>query len=368
MTLAIISMGTAVPGTAVSQADALRVAQLVCCRTAEQASWLPGVYAGTGVRTRHMVFSPQVARDVLDGTRLSGSAFLPTGFAGERGPSTGERMRHYAELAPPLALAAARPALERSGYPAGTFTHLVTVSCTGFVAPGLDRALIAGLGLPPTVQRTHVGYMGCHGALNGLRVAGAFTAAERNARVLLCAVELCSLHYYYGWDPQKVVANALFADGAAALVGAHPDRAPGDAWRVRACGSCLVPDSAGAMTWAVGDHGFEMTLSRQVPGLIARHVRPWLEGWLAGRGVELAGVGSWAIHPGGPRILSAAEEGLGLARGAAAESRAVLAGYGNMSSPTVLFILERLRSAGAPLPCVALGFGPGLTAEATLLV
>jgi predicted naringenin-chalcone synthase len=223
-----------------------------------------------------------------------------------------------------------------------------------------------GLGLPATVERTHVGYMGCHGALNGLRVARGYADADPGARVLLCAVELCSLHYYYGWSPGLMIANALFADGAAAVVGAPAAAAPADAWCAAATGSCLVPDSAKAMTWTVGDHGFEMSLARQVPALIAQHVRPWLEAWLAREGVALEEVGSWAVHPGGPRILDAVEEGLGLPRAATAVSRAVLAEHGNMSSPTVLFVLGRLWAAGAPRPCVALGFGPGLVAEAAL--
>jgi predicted naringenin-chalcone synthase len=245
-------------------------------------------------------------------------------------------------------------------------THLVTVSCTGFVAPGLDRDLIHTLRLAPTVERTHVGYMGCHGALNGLRVARAFTGADPGARVLVCAVELCSLHYHYGWDPEKLVANALFADGAAAVAGCPAAAAPRGAWRVAATGSCLVPASADAMSWVVGDHGFEMALSRRVPELIARHLRPWLQGWLERQGVPLAEVGSWAIHPGGPRILEAVEEGLELPRSASEASRAVLAECGNMSSATVLFVLDRLRARGARLPCVALAFGPGLAAEALL--
>jgi predicted naringenin-chalcone synthase len=274
-------------------------------------------------------------------------------------------MRHYAELAPPLALAACRRALD--GDPAGSFTHLVTVSCTGFFAPGLDRGLVAELGLPATVARTHVGYMGCHAALNGLRIARAFVDADVDARVLVCAVELCSLHYHYSWDPAKLVANALFADGAAGVVAVNARSAPA-AWRLAASGSCLFPDSADAMTWTVGDHGFEMTLGKNVPGLIARRLRPWLEGWLAGHGITVAGVGSWAVHPGGPRILSAVEEGLGLPADALAVSRAVLAQYGNMSSPTLLFILRQLIDERAPRPCVALGFGPGLAAEAALFL
>jgi predicted naringenin-chalcone synthase len=175
------------------------------------------------------------------------------------------------------------------------------------------------------------------------------------------------LHYFYGWNPQKMVANALFADGAAALIGAPAGAAPGRAWQVAATGSCLVPDSAEVMTWTVGDHGFEMTLSKRVPGLITTHLRPWLKGWLAGLGVSLDEVGSWAVHPGGPRILGAVEEGLDLPRGGLEASREVLRECGNMSSPTVLFILDRLRAAGAARPCVLLAFGPGLVAEAALV-
>ncbi len=367
MSLAILSIGTALPNTIISQRDASDIARFLCCRTPEQETWLPTMYDQTGIQTRHLALGADVIRDLATGTRASGSVFLPNGRDDDCGPTTAQRMEHYTRLAPPLAVTAARSALERSGQEAVDVTHLVTVSCTGFVAPGVDVALIVGLGLAPTVLRTHVGYMGCHGALNGLRVARAFTGAEADARVLLCAVELCCLHYHYGWNPSKMIANALFADGAAAVVGVPTAVGPADAWRVAATGSCLVPDSASAMTWTVGDHGFEMTLAKQVPGLIARHLRPWLQGWLGRQGVALDEVASWAVHPGGPRILSAVEEGLCLPREALAASRAVFAECGNMSSPTLLFILERLRRAGAGRPCVMLGFGPGLMAEAALV-
>jgi predicted naringenin-chalcone synthase len=121
------------------------------------------------------------------------------------------------------------------------------------------------------------------------------------------------------------------------------------------------------MTWTVGDHGFAMSLSKRIPGLIGTNLKPWLESWLGGYGVAVRDVGSWAIHPGGPRILEAVAESLGLTAAQAADSRAVFARCGNMSSPTVLFILEHLRARRAPRPCVALGFGPGLTVEAALL-
>jgi predicted naringenin-chalcone synthase len=367
MSMAIAGLGTAVPATRVGQAEAMAVARALCCRSDERATWLPGIYLHSGIDTRHFAFDTAVMRDVLDGTRHSGSPFLPTGAPDDRGPTAGQRMRHYAEHAGPLAVRAARQALDRSGLEPRRITHLVTVSCTGFRAPGVDVEIIKHLGLAPTVQRTHVGFMGCHGALNGLRVARAYVEADPAARVLLAAVELCVLHYHYAWDPQHMIANALFADGAAAVVGVAEDVAAPGAWRVTANGACLFPDCEDAMTWTIGDHNFEMTLSRRVPGLIGAGLRPWLEAWLSDSGVAFADVASWAIHPGGPRILSAVEESLGLAGDGAAASREVFAAYGNMSSPTVLFILERLRSRGAPRPCVALGFGPGLAAEAALL-
>jgi predicted naringenin-chalcone synthase len=366
MSLALLGLGTALPATILPQPDALRIARVLIRPTDEQSTWLPGLYVGTGIDRRRTVLDQAIVRDALDGTRHTGSVFLPTGEPDDLGPTTGQRMEHYARLAPPLALEASSRALTSSGVDAGDITHLITVSCTGFVAPGVDRVLIQGLRLPATVQRTQVGFMGCHGVLNGLRVALAYARSDPAAHILLCAVELCSLHYHYTWNPGKMIANALFADGAAALVGVPGERA-GSAWQVQATGSVLVPDSAEAMTWTIGDHGFEMTLARQVPALIARHLRPWLLGWLRQQGLELAGVRSWAVHPGGPRILDAVEDALQLPAGATAASRAVFAECGNMSSPTILFILEQLRRQGAERPCVALGFGPGLVAEFALI-
>ena len=384
MSFVIRGLGTATPPHALTPDDGLKIARFLAGPDVRTSTWLAPVYANSGISRRYQVIGGQVVRDIFEGTGLSGSPFLPTSENEGVGPTTGERMRVYAEEAGPIALRAAAAAVEESGFDPTSFTHLVTVSCTGFVAPGIDLDLIRGLGLPPTVQRTHVGFMGCHGALNGLRVANAFTTADPAARVLVCAVELCSLHYYYGNQADKLIANAIFADGAAAVVGTAVREAVAPAvvrtgsreavapagrqpWSLTASGSCLIPDSAADMGWTVGDHGFEMVLSRNVPGLIAARLRPWLEGWLGDSGLSLTDVGSWAIHPGGPKILAAAQEGLGLPAEALAPSRGVYADYGNMSSPTVLFVLDRLRKANAPGPCVALGFGPGLVAEVALL-
>jgi len=206
--------------------------------------------------------------------------------------------------------------------------------------------------------------MGCHGAFNALRVAKAMIEADASARVLLCAVEICSIHYDYGGRPERLVANALFSDGAGALVATAGD-AP---WRLVAQGSCIFPSTEDLMTWGIGDHGFAMGLSPAVPGAITANLRPWLETWLAESGVALDAVASWAVHPGGPRILDAVAAALDLGPHALSDARHVLRRYGNMSSPTVMFVLDRLRKRDAPRPCVALGFGPGLTAEAALFL
>jgi predicted naringenin-chalcone synthase len=360
----LLGLGTALPPNRLTQEQGARVAQVLCLDP-RQAPLIPTLYRQTGITGRNLVLDESLVRDVIDGTRHSESPFLPKEHGPDRGPTTRERMEIYNATAPPLALEASSRALADASIAANAITHLVTVSCTGFAAPGVDIALIRGLGLSPSTQRTHIGFMGCHGALNGLRVARSLAAAEEGATVLLCAIELSSIHYHYGWDPKRVVGNALFGDGAAAAVIARPG--PTNSWQLSAHGACLFPDSDWAMTWGVGDNGFTMGLSTKVPSLIAKNLRPWLDGWLAKHGETVGSIGSWAIHPGGPRVLNAVAESLGLGPNATTVSGDILALHGNMSSPTILFILEELRQAGAPRPCVALAFGPGLAVEAALL-
>ena len=308
---------------------------------------------------------------VLESTDTGGDArqsiYQPPSEQRPLGPTTAERMQLYERHAGTLATTATRQALQAACRDARDITHLVTVSCSGFHAPGFDIELLQSAGLSPSVARTHVGFMGCHGALNGLRVADAFLKADPTACVLLCCVELCSLHHQYGWSPDRIVSNALFADGAAAVVLTSAEVASPEKWKLIASGSVVLPDTLGDMGWRIRDNGFEMTLSARVPDLISQHLRPWLSDWLGSRGVSLSEIGAWAFHPGGPRILSAAGEALGLQREQWATSESVLAEFGNMSSPTILFILDRLRHEGATGPCVALAFGPGLTIEAALL-
>jgi predicted naringenin-chalcone synthase len=353
----IAGIGTALPPHRIAQADAAEIAQQYSCETPAQERLFKGMYRRAGVETRH-----SVVLETSDGDLAARQSFYSLAH-----PTTGDRMRKYDEHAGALAVAAARESLRDAGILPEQVTHVVTVSCSGFGAPGFDIALLKQLGLAAQVARTHVGFMGCHGLLNGLRVARAFLAEDPRACVLLCAVEMCSLHHQYGWNSDRIVANALFADGAAALVGVSGQPCSDSVYQVVASGSMILDDCEDAMTWRIADHGFEMTLSPRVPELISRTIRPYLDGWLAGQGIDLAAVRSWAVHPGGPRILAAFGEAAGLARAMLEPSYQVLADYGNMSSPTVLFILDRLRRLGAPRPCVALAFGPGLAVESVLL-
>jgi predicted naringenin-chalcone synthase len=356
--MAIEAIGTALPPYVLEQAKAAELACAIHRANESQAAQIRVLYRRSGVERRYTCVEHRRALDWLD----------PEGErTGNCGPTTAERMEFYRREAPPLAAEAARQTLAGSSYNADRVTHLVTVSCTGFQAPGVDIHLINALGLRPTVARTHIGFMGCHGAINGLRVAQAFVAAEPQAVVLLCAVELSSLHYHYAFDPLRLVGNAVFGDGAAALLGVRGSQ-EGTAWRVVDTASVLMSDSHDAMSWSIGDHGFEMLLSPQVPQLIEGGLKNWLCGWLDRWDLRLDQVGSWAIHPGGPRIVSAVENSLGLSRVATAASRDVLRDCGNMSSPTLLFVLQQLMLADSPRPCVMVGFGPGLVAEAALLV
>ena len=363
MTTSILGLGLALPEHSISQADAAACAVASCVATDKQRQLAPRLYQRSGVQTRYSV----LLNSSTNGVSASQTYYAPSSEQHPLGPTTAERMQTYRQNAGDLACRAAVQSLERSGIEAQAITHLVTVSCSGFDAPGVDIQLIEQLGLSPRVSRTQVGFMGCHGALNGLRVAKAYAQADPQARVLLVAVELCSLHYQYGWTNERIVSNSLFADGAAAIVVGETEGKAEELWSVGADLAEIIPHSQDAMTWRIGDNGFEMTLSAAVPELIRQHLKPRLTEWLAGHGLTLDDIAGWAIHPGGPRILQACQQALDLSDAALAPSYDVLRRCGNMSSPTVFFVLDALQQRGVEGATLALGFGPGLAIEASLL-
>lgn len=340
------------------QEQALEMSTKLICRDAREERLLRAMYGKSKVKQRRTCVPYSIAYEWIDPDAPGSSS---------AGPTTKERMDLYAQHARPLAESAARQALDDASVASDEITHLVTVSCTGFDAPGVDIHLFDKLGLRRDAQRVHVGFMGCHGAINGLRTAQAIATADPKAKVLLVAVELCSLHFKFQWDPERMLGNALFADGAAALVLGNGAGSEDGLCALEATGSCLLDDSREAITWHIGDAGFDMSLSPRVPKLISEQLKPWLGRWVADHGVPLADVSGWAVHPGGPKILDAVETCLDLAPEDLAFSRAVLEQHGNMSSPTVLFLVEKFRQQQKPRPWLALGFGPGLMAEVALM-
>ena len=299
--------------------------------------------------------------------------FFPNTPTLEPFPSVGQRMAVYRREALPLAIEAVRDCLRQvpDMAPAG-ITHLVTVSCTGMYAPGLDIELVQALGLRPDVRRTCVNFMGCYAAVNAVKLADAFCRADAQARVLIVSVELCTLHFQKSPEEDHLISNALFGDGAAAalvLAEPLPNEAPSLALQAFHCG--LEPDGLDDMAWHINDFGFEMTLSSYVPKLIQRGIRRLTDGLLASLPVQLADIRHFAIHPGGRKILETIETELGLTRNDNRHAYRVLRDYGNMSSATVLFVLRDVLAAATPAdhgaPVLSFAFGPGLTMEAMLL-
>lgn len=380
----IIGLGCATPEGVSSQQHSARFGIEMAGLTGDSARLAEAVYARSGIAHRSSALLTMPASS----TEPARQSFYEQPCSPvDRGPTTAARMRAYAALAPVLAQRAAERAItdavDTLGHQAAAaITHLVIVSCTGFSAPGLDVVLVRALGLSPTVERLTIGFMGCHGGVVGLRTARALAVAAHpasEANVLLVCVELCSLHFQYSSRPDQIVANALFGDGAAAVVvsnGRAGDcSSRGRSLTIQSSASRVFPASEEVMGWIIGDHGFEMTLRESVPDLIRGELGPWLSAWLESCGLSSGPMGDralWAIHPGGPKVLQAFGDALALDAPALACSRAILYDHGNMSSPTVLFTIERLlgmaREVDSVKPIVVIGFGPGLTAEAVLLV
>lgn len=282
----------------------------------------------------------------------------PTGpggfYEGGEMPPTSARMALYAQAAPDLALDAVRALGET-----GRISHLVVASCTGFVAPGLDQLVAGKLGLPGSVERTLVGFMGCYAAVAALRTARHIVRSEPGARVLVLTVELSSLHLQPENGIEPLLAMLQFGDGAAAaIVSSEP-------WgvEIERPFAATLPESGDLIRWTIGDLGFSMHLSGEVPGRIGQALADPAMREAVTDGAAPEAIDAWAVHAGGRSILDAVESGLGLSTDALAPSRAVLRDFGNMSSATLMFVLQRLMGDGGWRSGVAIAFGPGLAAE-----
>jgi alkylresorcinol/alkylpyrone synthase len=360
----IVSIGTAVPTTRVAQTEARDLFATQPGVDRLTARLIRAAFDAAEIEHRHTVLA-QLALSGAPGPD-DGTAFIDA----ERGllrPTTGTRNDLYIRTAPALYAEAARVAMADAEIEASAVTHVVTVSCTGFFAPGPDYRLVRDLGLDPSVERYHLGFIGCAAAMPGLRLASRIAESDPAAVVLVVCVELCTLHIRPSADPQQIVAASVFADGAAAaVVTADPGAGREGGLELDRFSTALTSEGEADMVWTIGDHGFEMILSAEVPRIVGREIRGAVDRFLAGEATPDV----WAVHPGGRSVLDRVEAGLELPPTALDASRGVLRDYGNMSSATILFILERMLrddsvADGARL--AALAFGPGLTVESALL-
>ena len=311
----------------------------------------------SGIRRRFSVLTPaQRPADNATEFYVNAHEFYTRGSF----PDTAKRMQIFERFAPRLAQKTLDKLKltdeERTG-----ITHVLVTSCTGLYAPGLDFDILDHLGLDTSVERTMIGFMGCYAAINGLKQARHIVRSEPAAKVLLVNLELCTLHLQETQDLEQVLSFLVFGDGcAASLISAEPTGFAMDSFR-----SVQIPNTRELITWRIRGVGFDMLLSGKVPGEIGKA--------LATSGPEVLGklkpeeISLWGVHPGGKSVLDAVERGLSLAPDALAASRQTLECFGNMSSATVMFVLERLMQTAKPgeLGC-AMSFGPGLTAETML--
>ncbi len=331
------------------------------------ASRLKVIYDNSGIDYRFSVL-PDFDRKTNDGRLLFHSSKEENSF-----PGTGRRMDHYQQNAAGLALEAAKKCLQ--GFPkdfTSKITHLITVSCTRMYAPGIDINLVESLELHPSVERTCINFMGCYGALNALKTADYICRAQHEAKVLIVCIELCTLHFQKENTLDNWIANSLFSDGAAAAIieNAGERMGTGNHLQLDTFYSEFIPAAKNEMGWNIGDKGFEMKLTSKVSKLIFKHIPAVAANLLEKAGLAADDIDSYAIHPGGRKILEAAENALGFSRESNKFSYEVLREFGNMSSASILFVLEKLLyDNNQPKRQNILGcaFGPGLTVESMIL-
>ncbi len=371
MAVTLRSLETAVPATVLHQDEVREVfsTQPGLSRLASRLT--SAAFSTSGIETRYTAVAEMVLTAAVDDP-----VFFDPGSRRILNPSTATRNALYVSAATDLFERAAAAALASAeGIEAEDVTHVITVSCTGFFCPGPDYRVVRALGLSPSVQRYHLGFMGCYAAFPALRQATTICRADPDAVVLVVSAELCSLHVRVTDDPDTILGASLFGDGAAAAVLTGRDLPSERAvLRMDDFETVLTPVGEEAMAWNIGDNGFEMVLGTYVPHIIDEHVTAALAPLLArdpsvdGRPYE--DVEHWAVHPGGRSIVDKVEARLGLRPEQVRASRETLRDYGNMSSATVMFVLKHILEQPSTQPSeriCAMAFGPGLTVETALL-
>ncbi|XID94727.1 type III polyketide synthase [Paenibacillaceae bacterium WGS1546] len=353
----MMGIGTAVPPHVLDQRETAQRLKDNLSDYPDAARWAQRIFARSGVDRRYTC-----EPNLLEGGERS--RYFPASFDRAGVPTTRERMDVYRRESVAIAERAARLALDDARLRAGDVTHLIAVSCTGIYLPGLDAELTTRLELSTDVNRIPLTFLGCAAGLTAIRMADRIVRHEPQAKVLVATVELCTLHIQPSFEKEELYSASFFGDGASACVVGMPDRRGEGVFEIRGASSAIIPGTADMMGWTVGNHGFLLRLSSQIPRLIGQVVPPAFERfWGGGSMPEL-----WAIHPGGKGIVDALQTAFRLEESQTETSRSVLRDYGNMSSATILFVLERLRererrSASDARPGVALAFGPGMAAE-----
>lgn len=359
----ITAIGTAVPPHQIGQTQVADFMADVLDMDETETRRLKALYRASGIQNRYSVLA--------DYNRSEGQFdFYGNDGRLEPVPPISRRMETYRRHASGLCLQAIADCTKRHPhFDKNRLTHLITVSCTGMYAPGIDIEIIEKLDLPTHIQRTAINFMGCYAAFPALKAADHICRANPDALVLIVCVELCTIHFQKDKTDDHLLSNALFGDGAAAvLVQGRPAAA---SLQMSSFYTDLVPVGKQDMAWHISDFGFEMTLSAYVPDLIEQGIGALTQNLLRHLPVTLADVSLFAIHPGGKRILEVIEKQLGLAPGANRHAYETLRDYGNMSSPTVLFVLKSLQASlqqsdnGKHI--LSFAFGPGLTLESMLL-
>lgn len=359
----ITAIGTATPPHALPQQAIAAFMSRAMQLGADDARKLQVLFRASGIETRYSVLE--------DYGRTSDFAFYENTPGMEPFPSTRRRLELYRKHALAVSLEAVSGCLSKiPGFRKDSITHLVVVSCTGMYAPGLDIDLVKALGLSSAIQRTSINFMGCYAAFNALKIAAAACEAKSDAKVLIVCTELCSIHFQKENTEDNMLANALFGDGSAAVLVESTVR-PGHNLMLESFHCELATEGEHDMTWTVGDLGFEMRLSSYVPDVVGGGIRNLTRTLLAKSQQSFQDVSFFAIHPGGKRILEAIEHELGLTKSQNKFAYDVLRKYGNMSSPTVLFVIQEVMRGLAESDhgkrILSFAFGPGLTLESMVL-
>lgn len=354
----LIDIATASPPYIVLQATAAAELKQRMGGSPAVGRMIDAAASRSGIETRHVVVP-----DAEPSVEKKFYAVTPEGIQ----PGTAPRMDLYRAWSGRLAVEASAAVLEKTGTPPASIDRLITISCTGFSAPNFDQEIITRLGLPVSVHRTHIGFMGCAAALVGLN---SVLEAGRGPRstILLVALELCSLHVQMEPTRDNILANMLFADGCAAALFSS-DAARRGKIRLLSTDSLLFENSNELMGWEIGDRGFHMVLSARLPDIIAQSAVPAARRILSDHNLSPERIRHWALHPGGRAILDALQTGLGLSEEQAAPSRTVLHQFGNMSSASIVYVIKEVLETSpvraGELLC-AIAFGPGLTMEMAL--